>query len=265
VNSILHMKICVAQTRPIKGDVEGNIENHKKLIEIATARGAEMTVFPELSLTGYEPELAGPLAMDQDDVRFDEFQKISDSRQIIIGVGAPTKNGKRPWISLVLFQPQRARQTYSKQYLHADEGPYFSRGENHNGLIAGKSHNIALAICYELSVPAHADAAFQNGADIYIASVAKTAKGVANAMERLSALARQYSMTVLMANCLGHCGGYDCAGKSAIWSSKGSLLEQLDDSNEGVLMIDSETQWTVSNGPRATGPETSVGLRPTHE
>jgi len=28
------MKICAAQTKPIKGDIPKNIENHKKLIEM---------------------------------------------------------------------------------------------------------------------------------------------------------------------------------------------------------------------------------------
>ncbi len=52
------MKICVAQTRPVKGDIQGNIENHIKLIDLAVLNGADTIIFPELSITGYEPELA---------------------------------------------------------------------------------------------------------------------------------------------------------------------------------------------------------------
>ena len=47
------MKICIAQTRAVKGDIEANLVNHKKSIELAAAHGAEMIIFPELSLTGY--------------------------------------------------------------------------------------------------------------------------------------------------------------------------------------------------------------------
>ena len=46
------MKICVAQTKPVKGDVQKNIENHKKLINLAIADEANMIIFPELSITG---------------------------------------------------------------------------------------------------------------------------------------------------------------------------------------------------------------------
>ncbi len=68
------MKICVAQTRPSKGDIQSNIERHKKLIDLAVANGANIAVFPELSITGYEPERAKELATIPDDRRFEDFQ-----------------------------------------------------------------------------------------------------------------------------------------------------------------------------------------------
>ncbi len=55
---------------------------------------------------------------------------------------------------MVLFQSHKARQTYSKKYLHPDEEDFFISGQSSTGLIVNKT-NIALAICYELSVPEH--------------------------------------------------------------------------------------------------------------
>ncbi len=110
------MKICVAQTRLIKGDIQSNIDNHKKLIDLTISNGADIVIFPELSLTGYEPKLSKELATNQDDSRFDDFQKISNTKQITIGVGVPTKNNTGICISMVLFQPHKARQTYAKKY-----------------------------------------------------------------------------------------------------------------------------------------------------
>jgi len=81
------MKICVAQTRPAKGDIPRNIAGHKTLIDLAASKGAETIIFPELSVTGYEPALAGKLATTPNDHRFDDFQQIADKRQITIGVG----------------------------------------------------------------------------------------------------------------------------------------------------------------------------------
>lgn len=238
------MKICVAQTRPIKGDIQSNIDNHKKLIALASSHGADLIIFPELSLTGYEPKLAEELATTQDDRRLDDFQKISNSRQITIGVGLPTKNETGICISLVLFQPHQARQTYSKNYLHPDEEEFFIRGQSLTGLSVNQT-NIGLAICYELSVPDHAERAFKSGAEVYIASVAKSAAGVDAASKRLAEISNQYAMTVLMSNCVGPSDDFESAGKTSVWNNKGLLLGQLDDSNEGILIIDTDTQELI--------------------
>ena len=239
------MKICLAQTGPIKGDIESNIDNHKKIIDLALSNGADMIVFPELSLTGYEPKLAKELATSKDDSRFDDFQRISNTRQIIIAAGMPIKQDPGIVIALVIFQPQKARDTYSKKYLHPDEELYFINGKNTIGLIGPKT-NIALAICYESSVPEHSENAFKNGAEIYIASVAKTSSGVEKASKTLSDIANKYSMAVLMTNCVGPCDDFESGGKTAVWNNKGLLLEQLDDKNEGIIIFDTDTQELIS-------------------
>lgn len=238
------MKICVAQTRPVKGDIETNIENHKKIIEIAVNNKAGIIIFPELSLTGYEPELAEALAIVPGDNRLDDFQQISDANQVTIGVGMPTKNDAGICISMIIFQPQQAREIYSKKYLHADEEPYFISGQNFT-VLPGTKPSIALAICYELSIPEHSENAYKSGAAIYIASVAKTADGVIKASNNLSAIASKYSITVLMCNCVGHCDNFESAGTSSIWNDKGILIGQLDNSHEGIIMIDTHTQEII--------------------
>lgn len=234
------MRICLAQTRPIKGDVEANIKNHLALTGLAVSNSADIIIFPELSITGYEPTLAKGLATTPDDSRFDLFQKISDEKNILIGIGTPLKKDEDITISLVLFAPNEKRKTYSKQFLHPDEDPFFVAGEKAIGLL-GENTNIALAICYELSVAAHAENAFNSGAKIYLASVAKTAEGMNKAHDRLACIAKQYSATVLVVNCIGLCDGAVCGGRSAIWNEKGDLTGQLDDDQEGILFMDTDT------------------------
>ncbi len=99
------MKICVAQSRPLKGDIQSNIVAHKKIIDLAVNDKADIIIFPELSLTGYEPALAKELATDQEDSRFNDFQNVSDTHQITIGVGVPTKN--KEGISISGFNQKR--------------------------------------------------------------------------------------------------------------------------------------------------------------
>ena len=235
------MKISVAQTRPVKGDIKTNIDHHKKMISLAISHGADMIIFPELSITGYEPELAKELATNQDDSRFDDFQQISNTSQITIGVGVPTKSAAGLCISMVIFQPHKARTTYSKKYIHPDEEPFFISGQNF-GSLAGTNPIVSFAICYELSIAAHSENAHNCGAEIYIASVAKTAEGVEKAHKSLSEIAGKYSMTVLMSNCVGHCDNFESAGNTAIWNNKGKLAAQLNNSDEGLFIIDTATQ-----------------------
>jgi len=200
------MRICVAQTKSIIGDMSSNLERHKQSIRQAIANGADMIVFPELSLTGYNPRVSKALATTATDTRFDALQEISNENQITIGVGLPTRNNSAVCISMVLFQPHQPRQTYSKRSLHPDEEKFFIRGQNLNALSVGGT-NVAFAICYELSIPRHAEQASEQGAEIYIASVAKSVCSVGKALERLREIASRHSMTVLMSNCVGTCDG----------------------------------------------------------
>lgn len=233
------MKIGLAQTKPLRGDIPTNISRHLKLINLAVDNGAELIIFPELSITGYEPTLAKELATTPDDSRFAVFQQASDANNLTIGIGAPLQKAEGLTISLLLFQPHRQREIYSKRHLHPDEEPFFVSGQNITGTIA--QGQIALAICYELSVPRHAATAFRNGAEIYLASVAKTAEGVSRAAERLAQISRQYRMTTFMVNCLGACDGMRCSGNSAAWNPRGECLARLDEEHEGILVVDTSS------------------------
>ncbi len=238
------MKICIAQTKPIKGNVSANIEAHIRFIELALTLNANAIFFPELSLTGYEPELAKNLATNQNDNRLDIFQQICNNKQITIGLGLPTSNDTQIRISMVIFEPNKPRQTYSKQQLHSDEFPYFENGIGQI-IIKSNNKNIAPAICYESLQSSHIENAFKHGADVYLASVAKPEIGIKKAYEYFPTIAKQYVMPVLMANCIGYCDNFLSVGKSAVWSKEGELVGQLDDKSEGILIFDTETEGIV--------------------
>lgn len=237
------MKICAAQLRSVPGDIEANLDKHDALIDLALSHQAEMIIFPELSLTGYEPALAKALATSADDPRLQPFQTISNKSKIVIGVGLPTKRETHACISMILFQPNQKRKTYSKKYLHEDEEPYFVSGDNFPTLKIGET-TIGLAICYELSVPQHAEAAYQHGAQLYAASVAKHARGMTQAGERLAKIARGYGIPTLIANSLGPSDNFVGSGQSAAWNSAGERLNTLDSERDGILLFDTETGAT---------------------
>jgi predicted amidohydrolase len=236
------MKICIGQTKPYKGDIDENIKTHIKFIQTAIEQRADIIVFPELSLTGYEPTLAKELGTTQSDERLDIFQNLSDNNEIIIACGIPTKKGKDLFISMIIFQPKKQRVTYSKQYLFPTEKDIFTNGNNSLTIHFDNENIVAPAICYELSNDEHSERAKSNNSNIYIASVLNSINGVDDDIKKLSDIAKRHKMTVFMANYIGQSGGYECAGKSSIWNDNGELIGQLDNVTEGIILYDNKTK-----------------------
>lgn len=234
------MKICLAQIASVKGNLNENLSNHLTYVNKAVGLGADLVVFPELSLTGYYPSLAGELACLETDVIFGTLQELSDNAGICISVGVPTKIRKGTCISMILFQPHSDQLIYSKKYLHADEEPFFVSGPN-IPVISIKSMNVSFAICYELTVTNHIEKAAGSGAEIYIASVVKSVTGVNKAITTLANYATKYAIPVMMVNAIGLAEDTICGGMSSLWQCDGTLANQLPPDLEGVLFFDTIT------------------------
>jgi predicted amidohydrolase len=238
------MNISIAQIKPVKGDIPANIEKHIQFIDLAVSLKASAVFFPELSLTGYEPELAKELAIDPNDSRLNKFQQISDREKITIGVGIPTTHQKGVRISMIVFQPEKPRLTYSKQLLHEDEFPYFENGHEQI-LITIENQKIAPAICFESLQINHADKAVELGGQVYIASVAKSQNGINKAYEHYPEVAKKHKIPVLMSNCIGECDNFISAGYSSIWTKDGKLIAQLENQHEGIIIFNTETEKVI--------------------
>lgn len=156
----------------------------------------------------------------------------------------PTKTNSGIKISMIIFQPDTPRQTYSKQQLHSDEFPYFINGEKQI-ILTVDNKKIAPAICYESLQTDHSENVNKLGAEIYVASVAKSQNGIDKAMKHYPAVAKKFSIPVLMSNCVGYCDNFQSVGKSSIWTKQGNLAGQLDDKLEGILIFDTETEEII--------------------
>jgi predicted amidohydrolase len=239
------MRVAVVQTQPVAGAVDVNVRAHETWVKKVAGRGADLVFFPELSLTGYEPKHASRLTLRADDVRLDALPMLSHALNITIGVGLPTADGSGVRISMLIFQPHGARLVYSKQHLHADELPYFVAGDGQVTLPAADGV-VAPAICYESLLDEHCAAAVALGATLYVASVAKSANGLAKADAHYPAIARRHSLPVLMANCVGPCDDFEAAGCSAVWNARGERIARLPATGEGALLLDTATAETLS-------------------
>ena len=233
------MKIGAVQFKPFPGNTEENVSRHMNFIEVAVKAGADIIYFPELSITGYEPQLAKSLATEPDSDHFDVFQKQSDMYGVTIGVGVPLSSKKHVQIGMLWFKPNERRVSYKKQLLHADETPFFAPGEEQLILHVG-IYQIAPAICYESLQSSHSENARDMGANVYLASVAKPSGGIVKAMKHYPETAKKHNMYVVMANCIGPCDDFISMGSSSAWNASGKLLAKMDCKSEGVLIVDIE-------------------------
>jgi ribosomal protein S18 acetylase RimI-like enzyme len=144
-------------------------------------------------------------------------------------------------ISMLIFQPKQKRVVYSKQILHIDELPYFVCG-NDQTILNIKGKKIAIGICYETLQREHFLNVNKMGADIYIASVAKPKGGIEKANKHFPNIAREFSIPVLMPNCVGYCDNFMSVGQSAVWNENGELIEQLDSENQGIIIYDTKNE-----------------------
>lgn len=235
------MKICIAQTKSEKGKTQENIQNHLRLIKRAIKSKSDLIIFPELSITNYEPDLAKELAFDIENQIFNPFQELSDKNEIAIGIGIPTKSTEGINISMLILQPNKRKIVYSKQILHSDELPYFVCG-NTPVFLNIKGTKIAMGICYETLQPNHFLNAQKQRIDIYIASVAKPKRGIKKAYKYFPTISSKFKTPILMSNCVGHCDNFMSVGQSAVWNKKGELAAQLDEENQGILIYDTESK-----------------------
>lgn len=85
------LTLAAAQSISIAGDVPANIQQHLLLMRAAAEHGVQLLVFPELSLTGYEPSLAGGLAIVPEDAVLMPLREMARELQLTAVVGMPIR------------------------------------------------------------------------------------------------------------------------------------------------------------------------------
>lgn len=248
--------IAAAQTVPVRGDVDANVERHVRLVRVAAEAGARLLVFPELSLTGYELDLAPALAFAERDERLAPLVESACAAGMTLVVGAPVRLGARLHIGAFILRPDGTIDLYTKQRLGAfspdvdpggivppPEASVFEPGDR-NPLVRLDGHTAAVAVCADIGRPAHAEAAARRGADAYLASTFLVPADYDGDTAKLADYASRHAMAVVLSNFGGPSGGLPSAGRSAIWSEKGELLARLDASGAGVVAaVGDEQGW----------------------
>ncbi|MCE3607393.1 carbon-nitrogen hydrolase family protein [Massilia sp. P8910] len=219
------LRYAAAQSASVPLDIAANVVRHLAFIDTASEAGVQLLVFPELSLCGYELAGMGACALKADDGRLAPLRERALKAKMTVVVGAPLANaGALPGIGAITFHPDGRTSVYRKHFLHAGEERHVTAGSAISQLHEVRGVKVALAICADTGQQQHAHAAAVAGAELYVAGSLISAGGYGKDTTQLVGYAKLFRMGVLMANHAHASGGYESAGRSAIWESGGELI-----------------------------------------
>ena len=221
------LRVAVAQSLSVPGDVVANVRAATRTIAAARDGGADLVVFPELSLTGYE---LGALAsssepwLTSDDARLVPLRRACADARVTAVVGAPlfgAENRRR--LAALVIDGTGELGVSSKEHLHGAEGTLFEADKPRAPFDVG-GWRVAVAICFDAAHPRHAEAAAAQGADLYLVSAFYGVGEERRADLHLAARAMDHRMFSALANHAGTTGGYVSCGGSGVWGPTGDPL-----------------------------------------
>ena len=203
------MKICMAQINTVVGDIVGNTDRVLSVSRAQQVEGAQIVVFPELTLTGYPPE--DLLLRDDLRLRTDKALQMLCSalpEELFVIVGYPRFRHGALYNTAGVITKGEVVAEYDKQrlpnYQVFDEKRYFSEGTE-PCVISVSGIQFGLTICEDIWHDGPAAKARAAGAQVLInlnASPFHRGKQ-AERIERVREAALSHSIPILYINQVG--------------------------------------------------------------
>lgn len=256
------MKIALAQTNPIVGDVSGNVRHILELTRRSARNGADLVVFPELSVTGYPPldlleseyfieAVAGALAWLEGRL----------PRGTAVLVGAPVRNesatGKRLFNAAVLLEKDRERRIVRKVLLPTydvyDEYRYFESGPEPEP-VEFRGRRLGIHTCEDMwNTDSSAEFLMydrdpvaelgRRGVDIFINLSASPYSPTSSEKRAriITDICARYDASFVLVNQTGANTELVFEGDSRVYGADGSLLACAPPFKESLLIWDADT------------------------
>jgi len=243
--------IAVAQVSPRLGDVDANLALYEQRVAAARGVGADLVVFPELSLTGYFlKDMVSTVALRLDAPEVTRLKELSRSVALIAGLVEETSDF-RFFNSAVYFEDGEIAHVHRKVYLPTyglfDEGRYFGRGDRIRSFDT-KFGRSAILICEDMWHPSTVYvAALDHALTVFCPSVSPL-RGLSDGQEQdnnarywemLTAMyAQTFSLNVVYANRVGFEDGVGFWGGSEIVDPSGVRLAKAQYYEEDLIVAE---------------------------
>ncbi|WZH36611.1 MAG: carbon-nitrogen hydrolase family protein [Microbacterium enclense] len=164
-------RIATVQMEALAGDVDENVARITRLVHGAAVGGADLVLFPEAAVTGYDDRaFSGPLPELTTGEWWRPVQDAVDRTGVTAVVNTAFEREKRRTLTDVVLTPGRdPLAAYDKQHLYDSERSFFAPGD-HGASFVLNELRFALSICYDANFPEHAADAARAGADVYLNS-----------------------------------------------------------------------------------------------
>lgn len=245
------MRAALAQLAPHLADVPANLALHAEAVAEAADAGAELVVFPELSLTGYALEEATPeVAIPLDGEVMGRLLELSREAAVVVGFVEEARGG-RYYNSAAFLDGGELLHVHRKVYLPAhglfDEARHFAAGEKVRAFDT-RFGRVGLLVCRDFWHLGPAYLLACQDVDLICVSSASPGRGAGGTDGRFTSTdsvtllgdvyARSFGCHVLHANRAGNEEGIQFTGASEAFEPSGRSLGRAADLDADLLVVD---------------------------
>jgi len=230
--------LALAQINTHLGNVQANLEKHLALTHEARDMGANLIIFPELSLTGYVlQDLASAVShrAEPEDPIFSALLEASRDIDIVLGfVEEDLRN--RFYIASAYLAQDKVVHVHRKVYLPTyglfDEGRFFAWGDSIKAFDT-RFGRMGILICEDFWHASPPYLLWLDGADVLLFASASPGRGLTNEPQLESArwvehinraYASLFTAFVAHSNRVGYEDGLNFWGGSTLFDPNGELL-----------------------------------------
>lgn len=245
----MRLNVALAQINPKLADVPANLDKHLAYVDQAIDQGADLAIFPELSLTGYQvqdlvPEVA--IRARADDPIFGALLNASKRIDLVFGFVHEDER-QRFYIAAAYASAGELLHVHHKLYLPTygmfDEGRFFDQGERARAFDT-RFGRVGMLICEDFWHMSPPYLLWLDGADLLILHSASPSRGL-DGSDRLSgsrwvelvnqAYGSLFTNYVLHCNRVGYEDGKNFWGGSSVVDPNGDFVARAPYFDEMLL------------------------------
>jgi NAD+ synthase (glutamine-hydrolysing) len=274
----MKIQISLAQINTHLGNVSANLEKHLQMAKEAHASGADLLIFPELSLTGYVLQDLAPTVAHSpgpDDPVFKHLLEASRKLDLMVGF-VDEDHRHRFYIAAAYLSQGEVVHVHHKVYLPTyglfDEGRFFAWGDEVCAFDT-RFGRMGMLICEDFWHASPPYLLWLDGAEVMLFASASPGRGLGSEPQLESArwvehinraYASLFTTFVLHANRVGYEDGLNFWGGCTVFDPNGELLVKGPYQQEALVTTEldmNQLHRTRARLPLLRDERTALALR----